>query len=188
MWPTLLLPRPRGCHIDGPSAAGRSGGPGCVMHTGHPWWCRQQGGFVAKPSQAPPRNPVLGRAERSRPACHAAGSASPVLCPSRGLAQLFPPVRRCITAPLLPPWVLGVVLPVGMATQPGMGSRGGVGRRAAWQEAFLTPGLCLWRTFELSRCTAVILVLALSSWAGSPSSGLVLEGSQAACGRNGLQG
>lgn len=37
------------------------------------------------------------------------------------------------------------------------------------QDAVLTPGLGFWRTLELSRCTALILVLALSSWAGSPS-------------------
>lgn len=51
----------------------------------------------------------------------------------------------------------GAPLPVG---QP----QGGYG-----QDAVLTPGLGFWRTLELSRCTAVILVLALSSWAGSPS-------------------
>lgn len=148
-------------------------GPGCVMPRGHPRQSQLQGGFVAKPSQAPQSNPVVGRAERSRSACLPRSWLSFTRALPTGLAQLFPPahwVHHSSSAPPKgrPAWVLGVFLPAGIAAQPGTGSQGDVGRRAAWQEAFLTPGLCLWRTLELSRCTAVFLVLALSSWAGSP--------------------
>lgn len=80
------------------------------------------------------------------------------------------PHTGCITVPLLPRrgGQLGCWESSCLQGWPCSLAQGaGVGWRAAWQETFLTPGLCSWRTLELSRCTAVILVLALSSWAGS---------------------
>lgn len=135
-----------------------------------------------------PRGPREGRAEQTR--LRAAGLAQLRLHPAnpRDLLSSPLPPAGCGADPL--PRSAGACCPLGLARGAGVRWDG----QAAWREAFLTPGLCSQRALGFCRCTAVIiLVLALSSWAGSPSlrarlQGRWLEGSHAACGRNGLRG
>lgn len=83
-----------------PAQPGGAAGPGCVMPRGHPRQSQLQGGFVAKPSQAPQRNPVVGRAERSRPACLPRGWLS--FAHQQALLSSSLPHTGCTTVPLLP--------------------------------------------------------------------------------------
>lgn len=138
--------------------------------------CREQrhegsggrGGFVVSLSRH-----RHGRGEQSRPACVPRGSHS--------FALALQTPRICSG---LPPEV---------AAQPGAGSWGAVGRAGGLARSFLDARALLSEALGFSRCTAgIILVLALSP-AGSPSlrarlQGRWLEGSHAACGRNGLRG
>lgn len=91
-------------------------------------------------------------------------SASPLLCPLNVLHSSLPHagVRCRPCAPRAAAWIPHILLSAGT-----LSLAQGIGALRAGQ-AFLTPGLCSQRTLERFRCTAVILVLALSSWAGSP--------------------
>lgn len=137
-----------------------------MMPHGQPW---QEGGFVARLSQAPPQHcsPQEGREERTPLRATKPAQLHPCSPISRTRSALPSRTLGASQSPLLPALGLRAHLLTGTVTQPGTGSWGGVGQRAAWQEDFLTSGLGLQRTLELPGCTGVILVLALSSWAGS---------------------
>lgn len=159
MQPVLLLPQPRGCHRDIPSAAARSRGPRLCDATraalAGGWLCGEAVPGTAAALQSSgcvPQNQL---------------SFTHALPISRTRSALPSRTLGASQSPLLPALGLRVHLLTGTVTQPGTGSWGGVGQRAAWQEDFLTSGLGLQRTLELPGCTGVILVLALSSWAGS---------------------
>lgn len=176
--PALFLPRPRG-------TAGRSSRPQLCDTPQAPMAGPAAGWLHAKVTQS-----LGGQRGVAPPAPRQLSFA--MLCPSTGLAQLFPPMHQLHPSSSGPPkeqpvWVLGVFLPAGQLHSLAQGA-GWCGLVGYLQEAFLTPGFSYGGllNFQLySHCLGIsTLQLGQGPVTQSPSSGVGQEG----CSRNGLRG
>lgn len=204
---SMLLPAPRTRHgpwISGSQIHDPGGKPAaCAV----PATARGTAGRSSRPQlcdtpQAPMAGPAAGwlHAKVTQSLGGQRGVAPPaprqlsfaVLCPSTGLAQLFPPMHQLHPSSSGPPkeqpvWVLGVFLPAGQLHSLAQGA-GWCGLVGYLQEAFLTPGFSYGGllNFQLySHCLGIsTLQLGQGPVTQSPSSGVGQEG----CSRNGLRG
>lgn len=201
---SMLLPAPRTCQISGSQIHDPAGSlqPSLFLPRPQGTAGRSSRPQLCDTPQAPMAGPAAGwlRAKVTQSLGGQRGAAPPapcqlsfaMLCPSVGLAQLFPPMHQLHPSSSGPPkeqlvWVLGVLLPAGQLHSLAQGA-GWCGLVGYLQEAFLTPSFSYGGllNFQLySHCLGIsTLQLGRGPVTQSPSSGVGQEG----CSRNGLRG